>query len=105
MQPANFLLDEFLSASNGRYYHSIMHGRNQMGSYADKLSYDERWNVIHYIRSLQAKEKGLVYSQLENTFNNIDKPAGAMITKMTEAVEGHDGHVDGDTSRVPRALC
>lgn len=30
--PANFLTDEFVSASNGRFYHSIMYGKNMMGS-------------------------------------------------------------------------
>jgi cytochrome c553 len=67
-QPANFLKDEFIASSEGRYYHSIMYGRNKMGSYADKLSYEERWDVIHYIRSLQATSKKLKYSEKENTF-------------------------------------
>ena len=65
-----------VNASNGRYYHAIMHGRNLMGSYKDKVSYEERWNVIHYIRSLQAKELKLTYNQLENTLNSVDQPAG-----------------------------
>jgi len=60
--PANFLSEEFIGASNGRYYYSIMHGRGVMGAYSDKLNYEERWNVIHYIRSLQAKELGVPYS-------------------------------------------
>jgi len=30
-------------------------------SYSDKLSYEERWQVIHYIRSLQAKSQGREY--------------------------------------------
>jgi len=95
VQPANFLLDEFVNASNGRYYHAIMHGKNLMGGYADKLSYEERWNVIHYIRSLQAKEKKLAYNQLENTLNTVDKPAGKLA--MAAAVEmDHDDHHDGD---------
>lgn len=67
--PKNMLLDEMVEASNGRYYHSIMYGINMMGSYSDKLSYEERWQVIHYIRSLQAKEKKLAYSETENTLN------------------------------------
>lgn len=73
-QPANFNSDEFISASNGRYYHSIMYGKNVMGGYADKLSYKERWEVIHYIRSLQAASKNLVYNESANTLNNIDIP-------------------------------
>ncbi len=75
-QPANFLSAEFLSASNGRYYHAIMYGKNVMGGYADKLSYEERWQVIHYIRALQAKEQKLTYNEEENTLNNIEVPAG-----------------------------
>ncbi len=104
VQPANFLLDEFVAASNGRYYHSIMYGKNMMGGYADKLSYEERWNVIHYIHSLQAKEKKLVYSQMENTLNGVDRPAGEMVVHVDEdhgdghhdAHESHDGHGDSD---------
>lgn len=79
VQPANFLLDEFLAASNGRYYHAMMYGKNLMGAYKDKLSYEERWQVIHYIRSLQAKELKLTYNQEVNTLNDIDVPAGIAV--------------------------
>lgn len=68
-QPANFLKDEFIAASEGRFYHGIMVGRNMMGAYNDKLSYHERWNVIHYIRGLQASSKKLKYTEKENTFS------------------------------------
>ncbi|MDF1695056.1 MAG: c-type cytochrome [Saprospiraceae bacterium] len=107
VQPANFLLEEHLNASNGRYYHAIMHGKNLMGAYKDKISYEERWNVIHYIRSLQAKELKLAYNQLENTLNDVDQPAGAdyLAANMVDHAEGHDvdlehkddhHHADGD---------
>ncbi len=87
-QPANFLLEEHLNASNGRYYHAIMHGKNLMGGYADKLNTEERWQVIHYIRALQAKELKKEYNQLVNTLNNIDMPAGEMIVeKVVEEVK------------------
>lgn len=69
-QPANFLKDEFIASSEGRFYHAIMYGRNMMGSHADKLTYEERWDVIHYIRSLQAASKKLNYNEKENTFTN-----------------------------------
>jgi mono/diheme cytochrome c family protein len=72
--PANLLLDTFVNASPGRIYHAIMFGRNVMGSYADKLSYQERWEVIHYIRSLQAKSKNKEYTSATNTFNTEAKP-------------------------------
>lgn len=96
VQPANFLLEEHLKASNGRYYHAIMHGKNLMGGYSDKISYEERWNVIHYIRSLQAKELKLTYNQLENTLNDVDQPAGAdyLAAHMVNQAEGHDVHIE-----------
>jgi cytochrome c553 len=70
-QPANLLLDTFANGNNGRLYHAIMYGKNVMGSYADKLSYEERWKVIHYIRSSQAAAKGLVYNDKQNTFKPL----------------------------------
>ena len=53
--PSNYLNEEFLAASDGRYYHAIMYGKNVMGAYKDKVSFKERWMIIHYIRSLQHK--------------------------------------------------
>jgi mono/diheme cytochrome c family protein len=94
-QPANFLNDEFTSATNGRYYHAIMYGKNVMGGYSDKLSHDERWNVIHYIRSLQAGAKNLVYNEKVNTFNTVDVPASTIVKAeaiATKKVETADAH-------------
>ncbi len=104
-QPANFMLDDFINSSNGRYYHAIMVGRNAMGSHADKLSYEERWQVIHYIRSMQAKEKKVKYSSEANTLNpEYGVPVDSLnILAETESAEpvpaegGHEeqGHDDG----------
>ncbi len=81
-QPANFLQDTFYNSTNGRFYHAIMYGKNVMGGYADKLDFEERWHVIHYIRSLQAKEKKLVYNADANTFN----PSFGMPEKQFKAI-------------------
>ena len=67
--PANFLLDTFLVSSNGRFYHSIIYGKNVMGGYGDKLNFEERWQVIHYIRSLQAASKNVKYDETANELN------------------------------------
>lgn len=69
LAPANFLTDEFKAASNGRFYHAIYYGYNAMGAYKDKINYEERWQVIHYIRSLQAADAGAEYNQAVNTLN------------------------------------
>ncbi len=84
-QPANFLKDEFIAASEGRYYHAIMYGRNMMNGYSNKLSYPERWEVIHYIRSLQASSKNLKYSPEENTFSNSQAVQDARKVIVTSA--------------------
>lgn len=93
--PANFLQDTFYNSSNGRYYHAIMHGKGVMGGYADKISYEERWQVIHYIHTLQAKEKKLAYSETENTYSSasVDVP-GASLPQIAD----HNDHHDNDES-------
>ena len=83
VQPANFLLEEQVAATNGRYYHAVYFGRNLMGSYKDKLSYEERWDVIHYIRSLQAGSLKLVYNEKDNTLNSVDMPYAKVKSKMS----------------------
>lgn len=83
--PANFMQDTFYLASNGRFYHAIMYGKNVMGAYADKLSFEERWQVIHYIRSLQAKTTSKQYAADANTFN----PVFGMPEKQFKAIAGN----------------
>lgn len=100
--PANFLLDDHINSSNGRYYHAIMHGKNVMGSYKDKISYEERWQVIHYIRSLQAKAKKAEYSATANTLNAVYGVPASRVKVVAEAApeevmevkveETHDAH-------------
>jgi hypothetical protein len=60
-----------------------MYGKNMMGRYADKLSYKERWQVIQYIRSLQAKAKNLQYDQNTNTLNSADIPQSKWVASLT----------------------
>jgi mono/diheme cytochrome c family protein len=92
--PANLMSEEFINASNGRYYHALMRGKNVMAAYSDKLDYEERWSVIQYIRSLQAEKVGLKYDHLENTLNTTDTPAGETdeieIDRITDDTE-HTG--------------
>lgn len=91
--PANFNQDTFYNSSNGRYYHAIMYGKNMMGAYADKLSYEERWQVIHYIHSLQAKEKKLQYDENGNTYTKGDIPGSIWVADMAQP-----GMLENDTN-------
>lgn len=65
-KPANFLQESWVDTSSGAYYHAMMHGKNVMGHYKDKVSYEERWQIIHHIRALQAKEFKQAYNASEN---------------------------------------
>lgn len=97
-QPANLLLDNFIDMTNGQYYHTIMFGKNLMGGYADKLSHEERWQVIHYIRGLQAKSKKLEYNSTTNTLNSWATPlASIAVEKVEEVIEEktNDAHHGG----------
>jgi mono/diheme cytochrome c family protein len=71
LAPANMVEDSTVAFSSpGRYYHAIMYGKNAMGAYKGKMSYEERWQVIHYIRSLQAKQYEADYTADANTLND-----------------------------------
>lgn len=45
--------DRLRGMAEGEIFNTITHGKNTMSSYADKLSPDERWAVIAYVRALQ----------------------------------------------------
>ncbi len=81
--PANLVSDELIGSSEGRYYHAMMYGKNVMGAYKDKMSYEERWQVIHYVRSLQATAKTLKYDEAENTLNASAVPSAKLVAAFT----------------------
>lgn len=61
-KPANLINEDMQGSADGRFLNAIMHGKGQMQQHSDKLSPMERWKVIHYIRSKQAKEAGTEYN-------------------------------------------
>ena len=40
--------------TEGSIYHTIYYGKNAMGSYANQLSEEERWQVVAYVLKLKA---------------------------------------------------
>lgn len=40
--------------NEGSTYHTIYHGKNAMGSYANQLNEEERWQVVSYVLELKA---------------------------------------------------
>lgn len=41
--------------TEGSIYHVIYYGKNTMGSYANQLNEDERWQVVAYVEKLKAE--------------------------------------------------
>ncbi len=106
--PADFMLDKFIDTTAGVYYYTIMYGKNMMGSYADKLSYKERWEVIHFIRSLQADKRGLEYSPTANTLNDEAIPYSEVADKIANAKQafkedGMYGFTEGEAHKEANA--
>ena len=52
--PPSLLATHAMQMKDGQLFHILTYGQNNMASYAIQLSRDDRWNVIVYVRSLQA---------------------------------------------------
>lgn len=52
--PPSLLAEHALKLKDGQLFHVLTYGQNNMPSYASQLSRDDRWNVILYVRTMQA---------------------------------------------------
>lgn len=50
--------DRLRTMAEGELFNTITNGKGNMLSYADKLSVEDRWAVIAYVRALQRAENG-----------------------------------------------
>ena len=50
--------DRLRSMPEGEIYNTITNGKNTMLPYADKLTPEERWAVVAYVRALQRSQQG-----------------------------------------------
>lgn len=50
--------DRLRTMPEGEIYSTITNGKNTMMAYADKLSPEERWQVVAYVRALQRAQQG-----------------------------------------------
>ncbi len=51
--PPSLHTDQARGYEDGSIYHIITSGMGKMPGYSDKLTEEDRWNVIHYVRALQ----------------------------------------------------
>ena len=52
--PPSLLADHALKMKDGQLFHVLTYGQNNMPPYASQLSREDRWNVILYVRTMQA---------------------------------------------------
>ncbi len=55
---ADLTADRLVQYTEGNLYDVIKNGRNTMKGYADKLSVEDRWAVVAYVRALQRAANG-----------------------------------------------
>ena len=56
-KPATLVGDvKYENMPEGQMFYSVMYGKNLMGSYASQLSRKQRWMVIRYVKTKQAKK-------------------------------------------------
>jgi hypothetical protein len=55
---ASYHDDRLRQMAEGEIFNTITNGKNTMASYADKLSPEDRWAVIAYVRALQRARLG-----------------------------------------------
>jgi mono/diheme cytochrome c family protein len=52
-RPPTLFSDKVTQWPDGRLFHVITRGQNDMPSYASQISAEERWAIVHYVRVLQ----------------------------------------------------
>jgi hypothetical protein len=60
--PANLKDAKYLHMAPGTMYAAIKFGKNMMGSYASQLDVKQRWQVIAYIKKIQADNGGNAFT-------------------------------------------
>ncbi len=54
---ANLQLDMYRDMSGGEIFNTITHGKNTMYGYGDRITPEERWAIILYLRALQFSQR------------------------------------------------
>lgn len=74
----------------GKMFHTLMYGRNLMGSHASQISSEDRWKIIYYVQSLQdgdrfdATYRGVVQEEIAEESSESMDGAEANIEEQEE---------------------
>ncbi|MCB9226550.1 MAG: OmpA family protein [Chitinophagales bacterium] len=67
--------NRIVGMSDGELFYSISYGKNMMGGYYSQLSPEDRWKVLHYIKSLAGIKETNTLTKIE--VDSIDVSAGS----------------------------
>jgi hypothetical protein len=56
--PPSYFDARLMGLPDGDIFFTMHYGKGQMGSYASQLSQTQRWEIMHYINSLQFAKAG-----------------------------------------------
>jgi mono/diheme cytochrome c family protein len=73
--PPSFHIDRLREAPPGYYYDAITNGFGVMYSYASRMSPEDRWAIIAYIKALQLSQNATVDDVPPDQRNKLEEPA------------------------------
>ncbi len=79
-----------LAISEGKMFHTITHGKGLMGPHASQLNQEERWKLVHYIRSEFMKET-LVVADSASTQEMVEEVIETSKVEVATEIE-EKGH-------------
>ncbi len=68
----SYQADYIKTLSDGKAFHSITFGKNNMGSHASVLTPQERWKVLHYVRKLSLGDD-FVYAEESDESETLER--------------------------------
>jgi mono/diheme cytochrome c family protein len=75
IKPQSYSGDKLKGYTDGQIYHTIMYGQGVMGSYTSQVQYEDRWKIVHYVRTLQGTEAAA--SDSAAVLNEVPKDSAA----------------------------
>ena len=78
--PPSLLAPRAAQMKDGQLFHILTYGQNNMAAYGGQVSREDRWNVIAYVRSLQAGKQ-----------SPVTQPASPAPVKTASRTQGATG--------------
>ena len=80
----------------GKIFHSITYGKNMMGSHASQLDREQRWKIIHYVKTLQNPDLVVAAVLIEDEMPEMRKLLDQSSDDKDEVEEENDDSEEND---------